>query len=354
MYLTMNRQEIYCIFRTAFKDWLDDGAVLRAAALTFFIIIPLPTLLLIVLAIFSYFIGPVQAAIILIEQIRAVAGPSVAQLFNQLIGNAASPFTSLWTAIVVVGFSIFGAIGAFWVLRDTMDCIWEVKLPKKTPLWKKLRQKIVPFAIVSSLGLIVIAWTTIANSIFNVISINSGNQISTFIALQIVEILFSLGIAVIMLAVVYKIIPEATVHWQDVALAALVTSIAFTITNYIFGFYIQAFVITTVEGAAGALIIILLWIFVLNQIVLFGAEVTKVYAITVGTHSKTNFPTPVQRIVGPFQKAGEAIEGAIKEEVVSMEKPSQPEKEVVAKKGHTQPDYMEEKEESTKNQADSD
>ena len=157
----------------------------------------------------------------------------------------------------------------------------------------------------------------------------------------------------IMLAVVYKIIPEATVHWQDVALAALVTSIAFTITNYIFGFYIQAFVITTVEGAAGALIIILLWIFVLNQIVLFGAEVTKVYAITVGTHSKTNFPTPVQRIVEPFQKAGEAIEGAIKEEVVSMENPSQPEKEVVAKKGHTQPDYMEEKEESTKNQADS-
>jgi uncharacterized BrkB/YihY/UPF0761 family membrane protein len=129
---------------------------LRAAALTFFIILPLPTLLLIVIAIFAQFWGQTQAIQILTLQISAVVGPSVASLFEQLLSNAASPFNSIWTAIVVIGFSFGGAIGAFSVLRDTMNCIWEVRVPKGRPLWKRIRKTIGPFVLVSSLGLIVI------------------------------------------------------------------------------------------------------------------------------------------------------------------------------------------------------
>lgn len=126
----MNRKELYRIFKTSFQDWRDDNATLRAAALTFFIILPLPTLLLIVIAIFAQFYGQTQAIQILVQLISVVVGPSVAGLFSQLLSNALSPFTSFWTAIIVVGFSIGGAIGAFSVLRDAMDCIWEVRLPK--------------------------------------------------------------------------------------------------------------------------------------------------------------------------------------------------------------------------------
>ena len=133
----MNRKELYWIFKTSFRDWLDDNATLRAAALTFFIILPLPTLLLIVIAIFAEFFGQSQAIQILVTQISAVVGPAVAELFRQLLSNAASPFTSVWTAIVVVGFSLGGAIGAFSVLRDAMDCIWEVRVPKRATFMEK-------------------------------------------------------------------------------------------------------------------------------------------------------------------------------------------------------------------------
>lgn len=286
----MNRRELYGIFRTAFRDWLDDSASLRAAALTFFIILPLPTLLLIAEGVFALFFGQTQAIQIVVLQISAVAGPAVAELFYQLLINTASPFTSVWTALVVVGFSMGGAVGAFSVLRDTMDCIWEVTLPQGWPFWKKVRQKIVPFALVSALGLIVIAWTAVTSGLFNAIMGFSINTTLAAIVLAVVQIILSFGVVTVLLAIIYKMIPEAKVQWQDVTLASIVTGIAFTATNYLFGTYISTFTVTTVAGAAGSLLIILLWIFVLNEIVLYGAEVSKVYAVRVGAHSKQHLP----------------------------------------------------------------
>jgi membrane protein len=280
----MNLQIVYGVFKTALIDWIDDNAILRSAALTFFIILPLPTLLLIIAGIFGMFLGEEQAIQALVQQINAVVGPAVASLFNQLIKNTSSPFTSAWTAIVVVGFSIGGAIGAFSVLSDTINCIWDIHLPKRQPFWRQVKQKIRPFALVSSLGLIVIAWTVITRCLIGAIAMLSISEILTLIELTTVQIILSFGVTTLLLAIIYKALPEAMVHWRDVTLAAVATGATFTLTNYIFGAYIQIFTVTTVAGTAGSLLIILLWIFVLNQIVLFGAEISKVYATTVGSY----------------------------------------------------------------------
>jgi membrane protein len=334
-FLFMDKRQLYNIFKTAFIDWLEDNATLRAAALTFFIIIPLPTLLLIIVAVFTAFLGETQAVQIVVQQITAIAGPSVADLFRQLLVSSASPFTSVWTALVVIGFSVGGAIGTFAVLRDTMNCIWDVTLRKGEPLWKRGREKVVPFVLLTVLGLIVIVWTGVTAMLFDAIREYSINTILTFIGLEIAQVLSSFAVAFLLLAIIYKMIPEATVHWRDVALATLIASVAFTVANYIFGFYVQTFVVTTVGGAAGALLIILLWIFVLNLILLYGAEVSKVYAVTVGTHSAAYLPAPVQKVIEPLQKLGSKIEQASKEEVVKTgEETSQPERELVAEKGH--------------------
>jgi uncharacterized BrkB/YihY/UPF0761 family membrane protein len=271
-----------------------------------------------------------------VQQITALAGPSVADLFRQLLVSSASPFSSVWTALVVIGFSVGGAIGTFAVLRDTMNCIWEVTLPKGEPLWKKGREKVVPFVLVTALGLIVIVWTGITTALFDAIRQFSFNAILTLIGLEIAQILSSFAIALLLLAIIYKMIPEATVHWRDIALATLIAGIAFTVANYIFGFYVQTFVVTTVGGAAGALLIILLWIFVLNLILLYGAEVSRAYAVMVGTHKAANLPAPVQKVIEPLQRIGQRIEHATKEDVVKTEAAtSQPERELVAQSGHT-------------------
>jgi membrane protein len=298
----MNRKELYLIFKTSLHDWLDDNATSRAAALTFFIILPLPTLLVIVVGIFSLFFGSDYATGIVVLQISAVAGPAVAGLFNQLLVETASPFTSVWTAIFVVGFSIVGAVGAFSVLRNTMDCIWEVTIPKKQPLSERITQKIVPFFLVTALGLIVIVWTALSGGLFRAITLFSTSSAIAEISIAIVQVILSFAVATLLLAIIYKMIPQAKVHWRDVTVAAVTTGIAFTVTNYIFGTYIYAFTVTTVAGAAGALLIILLWIFVLNQIVLFGAEVSKVYATTSGMHAKEVLPEKIEKISPTIEK----------------------------------------------------
>ena len=316
----MNRKEFYGIFQTSFHDWLEDNATLRAAALTFFIILPLPTLLLIVEAIFAQFLGQNQATQILLLQISAVAGPAVSELFKQLLSNAGSPFSSIWTAVVLIGFSFGGAIGAFSVLRDTMDCIWEVRVPKVLPVWRRIRQRIGPFVLLSALGLIIIVWTALASGVFNLINRYSINDTLTSIAVALAQVALSFSVATLLLAIVYKTIPEARVHWRDIVLASALTGFAFITTNYIFASYIQTFIVTTVIGTAGALLIILIWIFILNQIVLFGAELSKNYATTVGTHARKHQPEPVERITQPLARTSEVIEKVIKNEFETQEK----------------------------------
>ena len=185
----MNRKQVFQLFKASFKNWQVNNAPIRGAALTFFIILPLPSLLLIVEAIFAMFYGQTQATQILIQQITALAGPSVAGLFKQLLASSMSPFSSPWVAITTVGFSLGGAIGAFAVWRDTMDAIWEVKSPKTQSFTRMVRRRIGPFVVVSILGLIVIAWTGISTFLFGAIRFFSINETLTLITIAIAQIL---------------------------------------------------------------------------------------------------------------------------------------------------------------------
>jgi membrane protein len=304
----MKRRELASLFTVSFKKWLDDGAPIRAAALTFFVILPLPSLLLIVVTIFAVFSGHSTATQQLIQIISSLAGPVVAELFRELLASAMSPFSTVWSSITVVGFSLAGAIGAFAILRNAMNVIWEVKLPKTRGLLERIRQTIGPFLLVSFLGLIVIAGTAMSTAVFSAIRIYSINQTLTLISLTIAQILLSFSLSSVLFAIIYKVLPDREVHWRDAVFPAAIAGVAFTVTNYVLGYYIQTFTVTTIIGAAGALIIILIWAYILNQIVLFGAEFSKVYATNFGSHSKLH-PT-LSAVLKPLEIAGEKIEDA--------------------------------------------
>ena len=287
----------------------------RGAALTFFIILPLPSILLIVEAIFALFYGQVQAGQLLTQQITLFAGPSVAGLFKELLASATSPFISVWGSITVVAFSLGGAIGAFAVLRDTMNIIWEVKAAKKQNLAGTIRHTIGPFVVISALGLLVIGWTAASGVLFRTITHYSTSQASASVSIAVAQILSSFALSLTLFALIYKLIPDVKVHWRDIGLPSVVAGLAFTVTNYIIGTYVATFTVTTVIGAAGSLLIILLWIFIINQIMLFGAETSKIYATTSGDHAREHLSPDVEKIVRSIERAGEKIEDATKGEV---------------------------------------
>jgi membrane protein len=324
----MNRNALTNLFRTSFKDWLEDNAPIRAAALTFFIILPLPSLLVIVATFFAQFYGQTQANQLLVQQISSLTGPVVAELFKQLLASTTSPFTSLWAAITVIGFSLAGAIGAFAILRDTMNVVWEVKLPKTKKLGARVRETIGPFLLVSSLGLIVIAATVTSAVLFSAIKIYSINETLTLISLTAVQILLSFSLSTLLFGIIYKVLPDRKVHSIDVAFPAIIAGVAFTVVNYVLGFYVQTFKVSTIAGAAGSLLIILLWIYILNLIVLFGGEISKVYATTVGPHPYLHVIPREEKIIQPLDRVGGKIKEATKEKaetVMSIETQKKPE-----------------------------
>lgn len=280
----MNRKEFLLILKEAFRKWQANNATLRAAALAFFTILPLPSLLLITIEIFSLVYGQAQAIQQLIQQVNNVAGPTVADLVSQLLGSAMNPFTSGFGAIITVAFAVAGAVGAFVVLQDTMNAIWDVTPNRHRSLKVKVRERIVPFLLFSSTAFIVVAWTGLTTVLYISISFLLGSQAS--LVLGAAQIVLSFALTALLFAIIYKQIPDIKIEWRDVALAAVITSVVSTASNYLFSLYIRIFSATSLAGTAGAVMVLMLWIFLTDEFILFGAQFSKTYTETLGSASE--------------------------------------------------------------------
>jgi membrane protein len=220
------------------------------------------------------------------QQIITVVGPAVAGLVGQLIESARTPFTTFLAAVISVAFTVAGALGAFGVLQDSLNIIWNVAPAKPRSIKAIIRSKIFPFLFVSGLGVIIIVGSAIIPILFSLFSLAFESSIGFSILLRVTTLLFSFGLATLLFAIVYKKVPDTTLSWKDVSLAAVITGLLFTIGNYIFGIYVQTFSATSVYGAAGSLMALLLWIYFAAQFLLFGAEFSKIYTETKGSRSK--------------------------------------------------------------------
>ncbi|MGD0451593.1 MAG: YihY/virulence factor BrkB family protein [Candidatus Bathyarchaeia archaeon] len=285
----MDRKQFASLLKESFSEWQVNSVSLRSAALAFFIILPLPSLLLILMVVSSQFLGQTQAFQQLIAQISAVAGPAVANLITQVLQSSKTPSTSFLATVTFVGFSVAGVIGAFQVLRNTMDIVWKISPPpKRRTLMTRIRRNIRPFLLVFSVVIIIIAWTVIMTAILSsvgsVIVPMTGGLNSLF--LRILQIVLSFILATGLFAIIYREVPDTDIQWGDVKIAAVMVAVVFSITNVLFSWYIQTFSITSVAGAAGAIMILLSWVFIMNQLMLFGAEFSKTYAIRFGSQKK--------------------------------------------------------------------
>jgi membrane protein len=285
----MNRKEFLAIAKAALHKWQTNNATLRAAALAFFIILPLPSLLLITVDIYSQFLGQAQGTAQFIQLISALAGPTIATLIGELLNVAANPFNSVFNSFVSIIFAAAGAIGAFSVLQDTFNVLWDVKLPSKRSIKTRLRERFFPFVSVLAASVVVVGLLEFTSLLSNTAHDALVGGIGAFAASAVlfsIQILFSFGSAVLLFAIIFKEIPDTFVEWGDVWIGAIITAIAFTIMNNVFRFYLQSFPVTSLAGAAGSLIILLLWVFVIAQFLLYGAQFSHCTAETVGSHSE--------------------------------------------------------------------
>ena len=285
----MNRKEFTFLAKTAYKEWREKNETLRAAALAFFIILPLPTLLIIIAGFLAIFFGPEQAVEILTRWIDLIAGPTIASLVNQLLAGTENPFTSPFNTVFSLFFTISGAIGVFTLLQDTMNKIWETKLPNSQKLSNRIKKRFSPFLQVFFLGMIVIFIagfaSVISDFVYNALLPIMG---PTFASLNsvIIEILLAFFTSTLLFAIILKKIPHIELKWSDVAWGAVISGIAFTTLNILFGWYLKTFPATSLSGATAAYVLLLLWIFVSMQFLLYGAHFSNIFCINIGSLSK--------------------------------------------------------------------
>jgi|WetSurMetagenome_2_1015567.scaffolds.fasta_scaffold17729_3 membrane protein len=278
----MNKGQFAGLLFKAFTKWLKLDATLRAAALTFFVILPLPTFAYLAVNLITWIYGQQATMQLLITQVKLFAGSAVANLLSQLLTNSQNPLTGGFNSFLAIVFAVSGALGAFSVLQKTVNAIWGFhSLERGRAAF--IKEKTLPFAHLVVMGAIVIAWTAIANVLFGMIDSTVESVLGTFTYYLIggIQIVLSFVLGYFLFALVFKELPEAKVEWGDIKYTAFFTAIIFSIVNVFFGLYLRFSTGLTVELTT---VILFLWIYSINLLILYGAQLSKEYTQAFGSH----------------------------------------------------------------------
>jgi membrane protein len=276
----------WSLFREAASLWSDHNASRLGAALAYYAVLSLAPMVLLSVAICGRIFGAEAVRGRVYGEIKDVIGGPAAEIVQTLLREAYKPGTGLWATVVGFAFLLFGASGFFAELRDTLNLIWDAP-PAKRSLWAILRYRLFPFLMVCGAGLLLMASLVVSTVVQA-----AGNYTSRYVTLPapLVESANSLlGFVVLsfLFALIYKFIPEVSIDSRDVILGALITAALLIVGKYILALYLGNAGVGSPYGAAGSLVVLLVWLYYSAQIFLYGAEFTHVYARRNGSIATT-------------------------------------------------------------------
>lgn len=278
-------KKLFNLLKATFKEWKEDKASRLAAALSYYTIFSLAPLLLVAITIVGFVMDPGDIEGELYAQIEDLIGMEGADMVRTMVDNAAASESKGLAAVVSIVTLLIGATGVFMALKDSLNTIWDVRPAPGRGIKGMLKDRALAFSLIPGIGFLLLV-SLIADTVLSVISRYASDVFPSelwLIAVRILSLVISFGVVTLLFAVIYKVLPDAKIEWRDVWVGAAVTALLFTIGRFAIGLYIGNSGTASAYGAAGALIVILLWIYYAAQILFFGAEFTQVYARTYGT-----------------------------------------------------------------------
>jgi membrane protein len=277
---------IWSLIREAAIEWQRDDVSGLAAGVAFYTIFSLTPILVISLAVAGAFTGSSAARSELFAQLTRNVGPRAAEFLDLLLeGSRTTGSTAMATILGAIA-ALLGATAVFVSLRNSLNTIWHV-VPRNRSIWAALAyERVVSFLAVLALGL------------FLVVSVVSRAGLSAMwrlletrlpipgAALDTLHLVVSLGLLTALFAALYRFLPDVRISWSDVWIGATITALLFTLGNLLIALYLSTSTLRSVYGAAGSLVMILLWVYYSAQIFLFGAELTQVYSRRYGSQSR--------------------------------------------------------------------
>ncbi|MBV9497382.1 MAG: YihY/virulence factor BrkB family protein [Acidobacteria bacterium] len=276
-------KKYFGLFKQTFQEFLSDKVPRLGAALAYYTIFSIAPLLLIAIAIAGLVFGREAAQNGITHQLGSVLGTTAAKAVNDMVANAAKPKSGAIATIVGVVTLLLGASGVFGQLKDALNTIWDVEPEKSGGIFAMVKERFLSMAMVFGVGFLLLVSLVIDAAI----SAASDRFIPDSIATvaQLIQLVLSLGIVTLLFAMMFRYLPDIRIAWHDVWFGAALTSLLFVIGKFGLGIYLTKSAVDSSYGAAGSLVVLLLWIYYSAQILLFGAEFTQVYARSHGSHS---------------------------------------------------------------------
>jgi len=273
-------QKVFTVLKNAFKSWLAKDPFHESAVIAYYAIFSLPGLLVVIMTLAGYFFGREAVNHQVAAQFTSTMGADTARQVQDMIIQATKLKNTMLATIIGIVTILIGATGVFAEFQNALNIIWEVKAdPKKSGIWEIIKIRLFSFGLIVSIAFLLIVSLLVSALISAFGNWLTGHFSDSFLLiLQLLNSGLSLFILAILFALMFKFLPDAKIKWKHVWIGSFVTAFLFEIGKFGLGLYFGKANPGTGYGAAGSVILILLWVTYTSMIVFFGAEFTHAYA----------------------------------------------------------------------------
>ncbi|MBA4155097.1 YihY/virulence factor BrkB family protein [Flavobacterium sp.] len=319
-------QSFYEVIKDTFDGFLEFKVLKMSASLAYITVFSLAPLLLVILFICDVFWGREAIEGAIYSQVNSFVGTSSAIQIQAMIQNLALSKNSTVAAVIGIGTLLFGATSVFAEIQDSINTIWGLRHKKKSGFWLFLKSRLLSFGVIGSLGfilLVALGFSTLLDGISNQLT-QTYTEISV-VVFYVSNLIATLIITSLLFGAIFTILPDAEITWKQVRVAAFTTTILFMLGKFLITFYIANSNISDVYGAAGSIVVLMVWVYYSSVILYLGATFAKCYAIKFAEPIKpSKYAEIVQYITvttdaKTIQSADDEIKELKKEPDISIE-----------------------------------
>lgn len=275
---TLKVGEVLSLLKETFREWREDKASRLAAALAYYTVLSLAPLLIIVVAFVGFFYGSEEAQAEIAAQATEALGERGAEAVTDMLASASGPGAGIVATLIGVATLLLGATGVFGQLQAALNQIWDVEEKKGGGIGGLLRSRLLSFGMILGIGFLLLVSLVLSAAVGALTNFFAENLPVPSFVLALSDFALSFLLVSLLFALMYRLLPDAEVAWGDVWVGALFTAFLFAAGKLALGFYLGNSAVGSAYGAAGSLVVVLVWVYYSAQILLFGAEFTQVYA----------------------------------------------------------------------------
>lgn len=276
------------LLRQAGEAWIADNAPRLGAALAFYTLFSLAPVLLVAVSIAGFVFGEKAAQGEIVRQFQGLMGIQGALAIETILQSTNRPALGILATTLALFAILVGASGAFNELQDALNTIWKTESRTKSFWLSTGRQRLFSLGLVIATGFLLLSSLVVTASLSAAAKVLHNLVPMSAIVLESFDFVFSFAVITILFALILKFIPDTPVSWRDVSMGAAISSLLFMVGKVAIGLYLGHSALLSAYGAAASLVIFLIWIYYSAQILLFGAELTHVYALEYGSRRQAN------------------------------------------------------------------